>query len=276
MPTHLLDVSQADFPNAVIEESRRRPVVVDFWAEWCGPCKVLGPMLERLAAEGAGSWLLAKVDVDQNQSLAQQFGVQGIPTVVAFRDGQVVNQFTGALGEPQVRSFLQSIVPTELDMAAAAAEAAYDEGDVAGAEAGFGAVLEQDPAHEIAGLGLATILLDRNDAAAALEVLARLPRSEDVRRMESAGRLWGDAGDVESLAEAAAASGAPGDRLAYAKALSVNGDAADAMEILVDLVSERGELAEEARVALLDLFEVLGHDHALVGTYRRRLASALF
>ncbi|MEX1271417.1 MAG: thioredoxin, partial [Acidimicrobiia bacterium] len=258
------------------EESRRRPVVVDFWAEWCGPCKVLGPMLERLAAEGAGSWLLAKVDVDQNQALAQQFGVQGIPTVVAFRDGQVVNQFTGALGEPQVRSFLQSIVPTELDMAAAAAEAAYDEGDVAGAEAGFGAVLEQDPAHEIAGLGLATILLDRNDAAAALEVLARLPRSEDVRRMESAGRLWGDAGDVESLAEAAAASGAPGDRLAYAKALSVNGDAADAMEILVDLVSERGELAEEARVALLDLFEVLGHDHALVGTYRRRLASALF
>lgn len=276
MPTHLLDVSQTDFPHAVIEESRRRPVVVDFWAEWCGPCKTLGPMLERLAAEGEGSWLLAKVDVDQNQALAQQFGVQGIPTVVAFRDGQVVNQFTGALGETQVRSFLESIVPSELDMSAAEAEAAYDQGDVAGAEEGFRTVLDRDPAHEIAGLGLATVLLDRNDATAALAVLARLPRSEDVRRMESAARLWGDAGNVEELAAAAAASGSPRDRLAYAKALSVNGDAADAMEILVELVGERGELAEEARVALLDLFEVLGHDHALVATYRRRLASALF
>lgn len=276
MSTHLLDVSQADFSSAVVEESRHRPVVVDFWAEWCGPCKVLGPMLERLAADGEGSWLLAKVDVDQNQALAQQFGVQGIPTVVAFRDGQVVNQFTGALGEPQVRSFLESIVPTELDMSAAEAEAAYDRGDVAGAEAGFRAVLERDPAHENAGLGLATILLDRNDATAALDVLARLPRSDDVKRMESAGRLWGDAGNVEELAAAAAATGSPGNRLAYAKALSVNGDAADAMEILVDLVGERGEHAEEARIALLDLFEVLGHDNALVGTYRRRLASALF
>jgi putative thioredoxin len=94
--------------------------------------------------------------------------------------------------------------------------------------------------------------------------------------MESAARLWSDAGDVEELAAAAAASGSPEDRLAYAKALSVNGDAADAMEILVELVGERGEHSEDARVALLDLFEVLGNDHALVGTYRRRLASALF
>ena len=276
MAAHLIDVSQADFPHAVIDESRRRPVVVDFWAEWCGPCKVLGPLLERLAAEGAGSWLLAKVDVDQNQALAQQFGIQGIPTVVAFRDGQVVNRFTGALGEPQVRSFIDSIVPTELDLAAIEAEAAYDRGDVGLAESGFRAVLERDPAHETAGLGLATILLDRNDAPTALEILAKLPRSEDVRRMESAARLWSDAGDVESLAAAAETSGSPEDRLAYAKALSVNGDAAAAMEILVDLVGERGEHAEDARVALLDLFEVLGNDHALVGTYRRRLASALF
>ena len=94
--------------------------------------------------------------------------------------------------------------------------------------------------------------------------------------MESAARLWNEAGDVDGLAEAAAASGSPADRLAYAKALAVNGDAADAMEILIDLVGERGEHAEEARVALLDLFEVLGNDHALVGSYRRRLASALF
>ena len=276
MTTHVLDVSQADFPETVIDESRRRPVVIDFWAEWCGPCKVLGPTLERLAAEGAGTWLLAKVDVDQNQALAQQFGVQGIPTVVAIRDGHVVNRFTGALPEPQVQSFIDSIVPTEADMAAAAAEAAYDRGEVGAAETAFRSVLDADPAHEIAGLGLATILLDRNDAASALEVLARLPRSEDVRRMESAARLWSDAGDVEALAAQAAASGSAEDRLAYAKALSVNGDAAEAMEILVDLVGERGEAAEEARVALLDLFEVLGNDHALVGTFRRRLASALF
>ncbi len=270
-----IDVTEADFASTVLEESRRRPVVVDFWAAWCGPCRVLGPVLERLADESEGSWLLAKLDVDSNPALSREFGVQGIPTVIAFRDGTAVNRFTGALPEAQVRAFIESLVPTEHDLLTAQAEAALERGDVVAAESGFRSVLDGDQSHEAAGLGLATILLDRDDAEGALEVLGRLPRSEDVKRMEAAARLFGGAGDLESLA-AAAASGSDADRLAYAKALSVNGDVADAMEILVDIVAGRGDLAEAARTSLLDLFELLGNDHALVSDYRRKLASALF
>lgn len=275
MAATLIDVAESDFAASVLDESRRRPVVVDFWAAWCGPCKVLGPTLERLATEGRGSWLLAKVDVDQNPALAQQLGVQGIPTVVAFKDGQAVNRFTGALPEVQVRSFVESLVPSELDLKAAAAKAAFDRGDSGAAEALFREVLAAEGGHEAAGAGLATILLDRNDPAAALDVLARLPRSEEVTRLEAAARLWSGSGDLDALA-AAAENGSDKDRLAYAKALSVNGDAADAMRILVELVGNKGDTAEDARAALVDLFDVLGNDNALVSEYRRKLASALF
>lgn len=275
MVANLIDVTESDFATSVLDESRRRPVVVDFWAAWCGPCKVLGPTLERLATEADGSWLLAKVDVDQNQALAQQFGVQGIPTVVAFKDGAAVNRFTGALPEVQVRSFIDSLVPSELDLRAAAAEAAFDRGDSDTAETLFRDVLAADGGHESAGIGLATILLDRNESAAALDVLARLPRTEEVRRLEAAARLWSGGGDLSALA-AAAENGSDGDRLAYAKALSVHGDATDAMQILVELVGEKGDAAEDARASLVDLFDVLGADNALVGEYRRKLASALF
>lgn len=248
---------------------------VDFWAEWCGPCKVLGPVLERLAGEGAGTWLLAKVDVDQNPGLAGRFGVQGIPTVVAFRDGEVANRFTGALPEPQVRAFIEEIVPSELDRRAAAAEDRLAAGEVDAAEIAFQEILAADPAHLTAGVGLASILLDRDDSPGALEVLGRLPRSEEVRRLEAAARLWADGGDIATL-RTAAESGDEGDRLALARALAVDGDTAEAMETLVDIVASRGDLAEEARTSLLDLFELLGQSHPLVTEYRRRLASALF
>lgn len=273
--TNVIDITESSFATQVIEESLNRPVVVDFWAAWCGPCKTLGPILERMAAEDAGRWLLAKLDVDQNPGLAAQFGVQGIPTVIAFRDGRLANRFTGALPEAHVRTFIDSVLPTELDTAAARADAALDRGEIAEAERGFRSVLEEDPGHEVAGVGLATILMDRDDPEAALDVLSRLAKSEEVRRMEAAARLWGGIGDIAALA-LAAESGSEQDRLTFARALSVNGDTAEAMQILVDLVGERGESAEDARAALLDLFEVLGQDHPQVGTFRRKLASALF
>ena len=219
MPTPVIDVTEATFRTAVLEASHDVPVVVDFWAEWCGPCKVLGPTLERLAGEADGDWILAKVDVDANQRLSQQFGIQGIPTVIAFADGQPVDRFTGALGEAQVRAFLDSVVPSDLDRSVAAADAALDAGDLWSAEAGYRSVLESEPTHEGAGTGLATLLLDRGENEEALEVLGRLAKSETVRRLEAAARLVGDGGDLDALA-AAAATGDDADRLAYGKALA--------------------------------------------------------
>ena len=122
LPTHV-DVPPGQFEDAVVEESRRRPVVVDFWAPWCGPCRTLGPILERLATQAGGAWLLAKVNVDADPDVAARFGVQGIPAVKAFRGGAVVSEFVGALPEGQVRSWLEDVVPGPADEAFAEAEA---------------------------------------------------------------------------------------------------------------------------------------------------------
>jgi putative thioredoxin len=111
----VIDVNAADFQDAVIAQSSIRPVVVDFWAPWCGPCRTLGPILERLAHESAGAWLLAKINVDNNQRIAQQYSVQGIPAVKAFKNGAISEQFTGAMPESQIRTWLKRIIPDAAD-----------------------------------------------------------------------------------------------------------------------------------------------------------------
>ncbi len=275
MVSHVKDVSTADFATDVVSRSHEVPVVVDFWAEWCGPCKVLGPTLERLADEGGGTWELAKVDVDQNQELAMQFGVQGIPTVVAFKDGQPIGRFTGALPEAQVREFVGGLAPSELDLAAERGHQALELDDEVGAEQIWRAVLERDPANEIAATGLAGLLLERNDAEGALDILSRVAPTEAVRQLQAAARLSGD-GDLTAL-EAAAASGDLQSKTDYGKALASAGQYETALDQLLDVVGARDEEhSDDARVVMLDLFELLGPEHPITTTYRRRLASALF
>ena len=261
---HVIEVTDETFERTVIEGSSERPVVVDLWAEWCGPCRTLGPMLEKVAAEREGAFLLAKVDIDANsvgQSLLQAVRSQGIPTVVAFRDGQPVSMFIGAYPEEEVNRFIDSILPTDAELDAKEAEQAAESGDVAAAERGFRDALAEDPENEDAGLGLAKLLIDCGEFDEARALVAKhLPAPEAERlRAVLAVHDWAEGTGDGTLAEA--------------KRLAAAGDWAAA---LPGMIAALAEDRDGAREALITSFSVLGDEHELVPEYRRRLASALY
>ena len=276
MSTHVRDVSSAEFPVEVLERSKEVPVVVDFWAAWCGPCKVLGPILERAAAEADGSWELVKVDVDQNQQLASHHGVQGIPTVVGFRDGEPVTRFTGAQPEPSVRQWLRELVPSKADELAETGVAALEAGEVERAEAAFRAALELESSHLQAGVRLAGVVLDRGEGAEALQILAPFPEGGDVRGLKARARILEGGLDVDALRDRVATD--PADwqaRLDLGRALAAGGAYPEALDHLQQVIEESPDLVDEARLTMLDLFDVIA-DPELVSHFRRRLANALF
>lgn len=278
MSTYIKDVDTAGFVADVIERSHEVPVIVDFWAEWCGPCKTLGPTLEKLTTEAAGSVELAKIDVDANQELAAQFGVQSIPTVVAFKDGAPVNQFVGALPEEQIRAFMATLAPSELDLSVARAEALLDEGRDQEASAILSEVLTVDPTHHDAGLILAGMLIDAGETHHAVELLERLASSEEVRAMLAAAKM-SEAADVDTASLEAAVAADPDNHpaaLDLAKAKGAAGQYDTAFTGLLAIVEAKVDESDAARLAMIDLFDLLGNDHELVQDFRRRLASALF
>jgi putative thioredoxin len=242
--TTVYDVDEAHFEQRVLERSHELPVVVDFWADWCGPCKQLGPALERAATARAGKVELAKLDVDANQRLAALFRIQGIPAVKAFRDGRVAAEFTGALPPAEVERFFDSLVPSEADELAGS-----------GDEAALRRALELDPAHSDARRELGRILLLRGETAEALELLE-------------------GAGDFVADGLAARARLADDDDLAPAFAAWDAGNPGEALERLQDALpdSERQDLIRRVMVAI---FTELGADHPLAREYRRRLSAAL-
>ena len=245
-----MDVTEATFAEKVLRRSHERPVVVDFWAEWCGPCRTLGPVLERLAAEANGEWVLAKVDVDANGSLAAAAQVQGIPAVRAFKDGRQVAEFTGALPEPQVREWLAGLGPRPADLATAGAAEAADAGDLEAAQDGFRRALELEPGHEMARRGLAEI---------ELRLRATGTDSEDL-----AVRVATDPGDVDAV-------------LGLADLDAAAGDLEAAFGRLVAIVKETtGPDRERVRVHLLSLLDTLSPDDPRAMAARRDLALALF
>jgi putative thioredoxin len=254
------------------------PVVVDFWADWCTPCKVLGPALERVIEDQAGAVELAKVDVDANQQLAMRFGVQGIPTVIAFRNGQAVSRFTGALPEPAVRQWVEQLLPSEIDRAVDLARQLELEGDTAGAETILRTALETEPGHIEAGTSLATLLLADSRPEEAEEVLATISPTPEVTQLMAAARVQsGGTEDLDTLLERAGLPDASDEvRLEAGRGLAANGRPADALDMLLSVVEARGEAADEARQSMLDLFNVLGPEHQLTTDYRKKLATALF
>ena len=276
--TNVKDVDAATFEQQVVERSRQVPGVGDFWAAWCGPCKVLGPTLERAAVDYGGSFELVKVDTDRNQQLATQFRVQGIPTVIGFRNGEPVARFTGALPDGQVRLWIDELLPSEADLLVDRARDAALDGDSPGAEDLFRAALSAVPDHHDAGTGLAALLIARGETSRALDVLKGLVPTSEVEKLQAAARVAASRGsDVQELEQKLEA--APGNdrlRIDLAHALAAGGEFEPALDHLLKVVRNRGSLKDEGRLAMLDVFEVLGTDHPLTITYRRELASALY
>lgn len=278
-----IEVSEAEFEAAVLDRSNEVPVLVDFWAPWCGPCKALSPILEKLAEEYAGDFILAKVNVDDNPNLAAVLGVQGIPAVKLLRNGQLASEFTGALPEPMVREFLAKFLPSAADKQAAQAEKLEEEGKVSEAKAIYESILRSEANHARALLGLGRILMSESDNEAALEHLERVSLIAEERK--EADRLIAllklqAGGDQNVAALKAAVAANPDDleaRFNLAQALAASQKYEDALkEFLTIVKTDRGFQDDGARKAMIQIFEVLGSDHPLTDKYRSALAAALF
>ncbi len=284
MGSWIVDVGEQDFEREVIERSDEVPVVVDFWAPWCGPCRVLGPILERLAEEHAGAFVLARVDIDANPALAQAFQVRSIPAVKAIRERGLAGGFEGAQPESAVRRFVESILPGEAEREAKAADAALEAGDRAVARAHWQAALALEPRLSRALYGLAGLVAEDGDTRAALDLLERIGPgtrvSDDADRLAATLRTHAAADGVlepELRRRVAETPDDPAAQLALGRLLAAQGRHGEALAALLE--SLRRDPAHEdgaARLAMLDVFSVLGADDPLTHEYRAALARTLF
>ena len=274
-----LDINLPDFQTAVLDESRTRPVVVDFWAPWCGPCKSLKPILEKLAAEYGGKFRLAKVNADDNQALSQQYGVRGIPAVKAFVNGEMVDEFSGALPEAEVRAFLDRLIPGPADELRAQAATARAAGDPGAALQLLADASRLNPDDVGIRLDAAEIMLDLREAEETQRLIGSVADDADPRVPHLKARLQflAAAGADEMALQARIAADANDleARLALAKLAIAGQRYEDGMEQLLEIVRrDRSFQDDVGRTTLLTVFDLLGGGE-LVSRYRRLLASVL-
>jgi putative thioredoxin len=281
----VVDVGDADFAREVIERSARQPVIVDFWAPWCGPCRQLGPALERVVEAQRGAVRLAKVNVDESPQVARRFGVQSIPLVIAFKNGAPVAEFVGAQPESVLRRFVAGLLPSEADSLVAEAQELQAGGHVNAAEERLRSALAKDARHPDALLALARILGERGDTADALALLERIsaappPLEQAAEKLAAELRTAKGAPAADLAALRARAEAAPDDlaaQLELGRALAAARRYEEALPVLLGVVErDRSFDDEAARKAMVDVFGLLGSDHPLVPEYRRKLSSVLF
>jgi putative thioredoxin len=278
---HVLDVTTATFQQDVIEASMTMPVIVDFWAPWCAPCRSLGPILEKLADEYGGRFRLAKVNSDENGEVSQAFGVRSIPDVRVVVNGKIVDQFTGALPEGQIRAFIQRAIPAPEEAERRKAAELRAAGDTPGAAAALARSLELNAEHHPARIDLAALMIDLGQLADATALLDAVPNDIDwdtrVATLRQAIAFAKDGGnEVEFAAKVAASPDDLDARLTLAGAYASRKAWKDAMEQLLEVIRRnKGHKDGQARKDLIAIFNLAEGEPDLVSAYRRKLAGLL-
>ena len=280
-----VDVSEQDFEQAVVQRSHEVPVVIDFWAPWCGPCRALGPTLEKLAEEQQGKFILAKINIDENPMLAQAFQIQSIPAVKAVRNGALAGEFLGAQPEPNVRRFIEQLMPSEAESLAVEAQRLEEAGKAQGAESLYRAALAKEANQPLALLGLARVLVQRGEENDAQTLLTRIPNTvpEHPAAQQLLAQLrlkqtGASAGDEQKYRDRLAADQNDLDaRFELSQVLAAVGRFEEALTELLTIVKKDRKFRDEgARKAMLEIFEVIGARSDLAEHYRSELAKVLF
>jgi putative thioredoxin len=280
-----VDVSEQDFEQSVVQRSHEVPVVIDFWAPWCGPCRALGPTLEKLAEEQQGKFILAKINIDENPMLAQAFQIQSIPAVKAVRNGALAGEFLGAQPEPNVRRFIEQLMPSEAESLAREAQRLEEAGKAQGAESLYRAALAKETNQPLALLGLARVLVQRGEENDAQTLLTRIPNTvpEHPAAQQLLAQLrlkqtGASAGDEQKYRDRLAADQNDLDaRFELSQVLAAVGRFEEALTELLTIVKKDRKFRDEgARKAMLEIFEVIGARSDLAEHYRSELAKVLF
>lgn len=277
---YVVHVEDATFQQVVLEQSHQKPVVVDFWAPWCGPCRTLGPVLEELAQEYQGRLIVAKLNTEQHQQIAAQLGIRSIPTVKAFYQGKLINEFSGALPRHAIVQFFDALLPKAHLEAYQAGMAALERNELSQAAAHFAACMTADTAAEDGGeglayglLGQAQIAIREQDAQKAADLLENLPKKIPFDVMELVTTLKGQ---VAWLHECEQAAGDDQHPLAKAKCLASNGEYEQALECALQVAqADRTQLAD-ARSTMVTIFSLMDKEHPAIRTYRSKLSNLLF
>jgi putative thioredoxin len=283
MSAHAIDVTNDTFEREVIEASKSTPVVVDFWAPWCGPCRVLKPILEKLASEYGGKFKLAKVNSDENQEIASAYGIRSIPDVMAFKDGKAVSHFLGAVPESQVRAFIDELIPTPSEIERGRAAELRGAGDLAGAVGALQKAIDLDPANDPARLDLAELFIEVKRVDEAEAMLAAVQPNIDfddriatLRAALAFARSAGSASEAELKAKLAANLADHETRFALAGLCAGTKRYGEALDELLEIVRrDRNWKDGQARKQILAIFKLAEKQPEMVSEYRRKLASAL-